>query len=556
MVRTLEHNPLTGVYDHAQTVLANAARSSLDRPVITVLDPEGEVRDILEGEDSGSAELLLNDAGDATIVLPVDHHLAGWSVFDLDVEQVFSVIVDYPDATGLVPADETRWSGIVDNVKVSVSDDGDIQVTWELVHDWIFIKSLVCWSNPIAPAALQWPKSMILAGPSAWVIKNYLLANFRRLFDGLWTLPDNLFDPDQWASRFLIRSNIDKWPVIVLPGADLLHDTTPWCCLASRFALASDLIGPTLEDAQLKLKVWRWMPGDPQPAPDHMHLYRPTVLVDVIEQSGAVNVTGTILDGLLKWGKKVTNDGLDDIWSILDPSSPGDDLVDRVTEDIPIWHSPIPATNTGAPAERLDLMPGSEINFTRPTAWALAQGGKSPDWMNSAAKLAANAALGWLGALIGNPGLGIGVFESQITDVALAFSSQTSPRRRAKMGRFGRPEHWVTSGSNGFSLSALQARRTGMLETAASAAHSVPIVDGQPYRYGRDFTLGSRGAFQFGTRYWINRIHAVKHSWSRTTDVEVDISLGADPARELPEARLLRSFESVGKILQALEVEA
>ncbi|WP_312715453.1 Gp37-like protein [Corynebacterium flavescens] len=549
-------NPLTGVYDHTRTVRAAAQRDSLTRPVITVFDPAGEVRGIVDGEDSASFELLLNDAGDGTVVLPVDHHLAAWSVFDVEVEEVFSVVVDYPDSTGLIPSGETRWSGIVDNVKVSVDEDGAVVVTWELVHDWIFIKSLVCWSNPVAPAALQWPKSMILAGPAAWVIKNYLIANFRRLFDGLWTLPDNLFDPDQWASRFLIKSNIDRWPVVVLPGADLLHDTTPWCCLSSRFASAADLIRDTLADGQLRLKVWRWVPGDPQPAPNHMHLFKPTVLVDVVEQSGAVNVTGTMADGLLKRAKEITNGGLDDVWSILDPGHPDDSLVDRVTEDIPIWHSPIPAVGQANAASRLELLDGSEINFTRPTAWAMAQGGKSPDWMNSAAKLAANAALGYLGTLIGNSGLGIGVFESQITDVALAFSSQQSSRRRQKMGRFGRPEHWVTSGSNGFSLSTLQALRTGMLETAASVSHSVPIVDGAPYRYGRDFVLGSRGAFQFGKQYWITRIHAVKHSWSRSSDVEIDISLGDDPARELPEARLLKSLESVGKILQALEVEA
>lgn len=547
-------NPLTGVYDHARSVIDAAEAAANELPIITVLDPQGEVRGILTGEDSASVENILNDAGDGTLTLPMDHHLAGWSVFDLGVEEVFSIVVDFPAAVGSAPPDETRWSGIVDNVKVHADEDGDVVVTWEFVHDWIFIKSLVCWSNPLAPAAAQWPKSMILPGPSAWVIKNYLISNLRRLYDGLWTIPENIFDADAWASRFLIKSNIDRWPIFVLPGPDLLHDTSPWCCLASRFALASDLIKDTLDDGQLKLKVWRWMPGDPQPAPNHVQFTKPTVLIDIVEQSGAVNVTGTLADGLIKRVKHVTENGLTDIWKLLDPSQAVDNAVDDITDPIPIWHSPIPLT--GTQASRAGLIEGAEMNFTRPTAWALVQGGKSPDWVNSGAKLATNAALGYLGALIGNPGLGIGVFESQITDVVLAFASQQSPRRKAAMGRFGRPEHWVTSGSNGFSPSTLQALRTGMLETAAGVSHSVPVVDGQPYRFGRDFVLGSRGAFQFGEKYWINRIHSVKHSWDRTNDVEVEVSIGDDPSRELPEARLLKSLESAGKIIQALEVDA
>lgn len=533
---------LENVEKSALAARALAERAGWERPWVRVWDKNGNLRGELAGEIEASFEELLNDAGDGQIVLPAEHPLAQWSL-NLPVEELFSVTVEDPT---LPRPWDTRWSGISTSVELDVDDDDQQTVRWQLVHDYVQLKHVICWSNPLAPIQLQWPKSAILAGPAETTIKTFLLLNLWRIYSGGWKLPDPLFDPEAWRSRFTMMET-KKWPIFVLPAPPLARDTTPWTVLASRFSNFHDLVADTLSDGQLRLKVWRWLPGDPQPTSTAV-LTEPTVCVDIVEQSGATDVTGTLIDGLVKWTKQLGDGGIEDVWSrVLDPSLPTTGRHDDY-EELPVYRD---SEHTG-----IGAVPGAGMTVTKPTSWQVVHGGKSPDWVNSGAKLVVNAALGWLGMLIGNPSLGIGVFDDQITDVVLAFGQKRSERRWQAMGRFGPPEHWVASGSTGFSLSGLQARRIGMHDTRGHIAYHASVDDGAPYRVGRHFWLGDRVGVEIAGTIWVSRVTAARRSWSRDKDSAWEISIGEDQGIELPEARLLKKLERIGSVIQAIGVDA
>lgn len=519
-----------------------AADGSWQRPRTYVLDKDGNYRGELHGEISASVDDLLNEAGDAVIELPIEHHLAQWSL-NLPVEETFSLIVE--DESHPRPW-ETRWSGIIDRINRDVDDDGTATVAWTFIHDWTWIQSIVCWPNPFAPAAAQWPKHSLLSGPSASTIASFATANIVRLFSGAWTLPDPIWDPEAWAARWKDVTRPFDWPIFFLPQGNILLDTTQWTTLIARMTLLSDLVADTLADAQLRLKVWRWMPGDPQPAPDHVHLTLPTILVDVIEQNGRTDYTGTIIDGAINYGQYLTEDLLEDGWKrIFDPSLPTDDARNG-REALPIYRESEHAGFSG--------VPGAGMEIQKPRAWQITHGGKSPGWVNSGIKLGVNSALGNIGRLIGLPGLS-GSLDHQIEDVVLAFAVGRSERRRRATGRFAPPETFIASG-NGFSLSTLQVQRTGLHDTRARIGYTAEVVDGAPHRIYRAYGVGDRVGIEESGRVWVTRCTGIRREWSRDTDVKPSITLGDPRHAELPEARLLREMAKLGAIGRALGVDA
>ncbi|MEJ6547999.1 hypothetical protein PQI66_00385 [Corynebacterium sp. USCH3] len=513
--------------------------ASWGRQYVRVWDREGAFLDELSGEISMSVDDLYNDAGDLTVALPAEHFLAQWSL-DEDIESIWSITVE--DATHPRPW-ETRWSGTVAKVLRDVDEDGAATVTWQCTHDWRLMMSIVCWANPLTPAGLQVPKEMLLPGPSHWVIKNFLVMNLIRLYGVGWTPPENIWDPESWRDRW---GRFFDWPIFCAPAPSLLRDTSPWTVLRSRFAYFSDLIGDTLNDGQLQLKVWRWVPGDEQPYPDYVQFSKPTIVVDVVEKSGKTDYTGTIIDGAIKYVSYLTEDLAETGWeAIIDPSAPTTPKT-AGREAIPVWREDEHAG--------FDGVPGAGMEITKPTAWQVTHGGKSPGWVNTGVKLGVNSALGLLGNILMVPGLN-GAFDDYLEDVLLAFAVNKSNRRKNAMGRFAPPETFI-SGGNGFSISTLQTGRTGLYDTRGYVGYTALIEDGQPYYAYWDFQLGDRVGVEQDGRVWITRVVAIKREWSRDSDMTLTITLGDPRHAELPEARLLKELAKVGGVLRALGVDA
>lgn len=523
-----------------------AARSAaLARPRCYILDKDGAYRGELDGEITASIDDLLNAAGDAVVELPADHHLARWSL-GLPVEETFSLIVE--DANHPRPW-EDRWSGVVTHVDRPAAATGDEQtVEWTFVHDYRTVADgIVCWANPFAPAAAQWPKASIQAAPAETAIKSFLVANLVRLFAGLWTLPDPVWDPAAWAERWKDVTRPFDWPIFVVPAPNILLDTTQWTVLVATFTNFGDLIADTLADAQLRLKVWRWLPGDPQPAPDHATLTRPTICVDVVEQRGRTDYTGTLVDGAIKYVDFLTEDMRETGWQpILDPGLPTTGKTAGRDETLPVYRE----------GQHTDLagVPGGGMTVVKPECWQITHGGKSPGWVNSGIKLGVNSALGNIGRLIGLPGLS-GAFDDQIEDVILAYAVGRSERRRRAAGRFIPPERFIANG-NGFSLSTLQVQRAGLYDTRGRVGYTASVENGVPYTVYRDYGVGDRVGVEENGRVWVTRCFGVRREWDRDSDVKTAITLGDSEHAMLPEARLLAALNKLGAIARALGVES
>ncbi|QEM41568.1 minor tail protein [Gordonia phage Forza] len=519
------------------------ARRRRERPLIRVFDKDWEPRAILMGEIEASFETRMFDTGTGNIKLMGNHKLRSWLVEELEEEEDVHIVVDVPGI---------RWSGKVSTITDAQTDNGLEYINIDILDEREHLKKIICYSNPLFPAEFQYPKMFLWAGPSVFGIKTMLFLNLmRRFVPFFWTLPENIFDPASWLANL----NPNNWPIVVKPGG-FFTDTSMWTVLTTRFGNFHDVVTPTLKDAGLIITTERWLPGDPQPYPSHFTLTKPTLVLDVVDKSGVRGPTGTVLDGLLKLGRTILEDGIQEEISIQPNGEPPAGYSQPNTfftsKDWPwvCWRN---GMRTG-----LSGVSSWEMTIHKALAGAIVTGGKSPEWVNAGIKLLLNLGLGYLGALIGNPALGLGIFEDQVEDVILAFHRIPHPMRQAAMGRGQYGEAWENAGGTGFSVSALQAIRTGMWKTRAYTSFKVSVINGAPYWVGKHFTLGDRVACEIGRtgRLYVDQVNALSLSWSRDQDPRWEISIGNDEAEEPRGAILGRLLEQTRSFVQALGVDA
>jgi hypothetical protein len=530
-------------------VRAELRQTSIDRiaamrsrPSVTIWDKNWENPMPLVGEVECSFEDIMNDAGEAVVKILGANKLNDWLIDELELYEDVHVTIDMAGK---------RWSGKALDIIEEGTSDGKEYVSVKFLHEYQHVKTIVCYCNPLFPAELQYPKLWAYAGPSVFGVKALMFLNLLRRFAPLWALPENIFDPTTWIENL----NPNNWPIVVMPGS-LLTDTSMWSVLTTRFGNLHDVVAPTLADAGLQITATRWLPGDPQPAPAHMTLTKPTLLLDVIDKSGYVGPTGTLIDGLLHLVKNVAEDLINEVSSVVArPAVPQNGIPGFMgTVGVPwvVWRN---AHRTGVTG----ISSWSRATH-KATAGAIVTGGHSPDWVNTGLKLLVNGVLGYIGAMFGNPGLTLGIFDSQIEDVVLAFHRVANPIRQAAMGYRGPAygEHFESTGGTGFSLSALQAIRAGFWRTRAYLTYKFTVVNGAPYWVGRHFDTGDRVAAEIGRKgnLYTDHVHALKGSWSRSQDLTWDISIGDDKADEQPGALLARQIEQARGIAQAIGVSS
>lgn len=512
------------------------------RPTVWLYDKEWQNPRLLVGEIEMSFEDLLNDSGEGLTKLYGNNAVADWLLDELELEEDVHIVVQMAGK---------RWSGKAVEITDEGTEDGREYLTISWIHEFEHVKHIVCYCNPLLLAELQWPKLYAYAGPSATGVRTLAFLNLMRRFAPLWALPENLFDPASWLANL----NPDNWPIVVMPG-NVLEDTSMWCVLSTRFGMLYDVVKPTLQDCGLKLVVTRWLPGDAQPAPDHFILTKPTLLIDVKDISGFVGITGTAIDGALRFVASVAEDLINEtVEQVTIPTPPeyGQPGFRGTITSSPwvLWRNAHRTGKTGISSWRRTTRKAS--------AGAIVTGGHSPDWVNTGLKLLINAALGYIGLIFGNPGLVLGVFDSQVEDVVLAFHRVANPVRQNAMGirgpSFG--EHFESTGGTGFSLSALQAIRAGFWRTRAFRSYRFSVINGAPYWVGEHFDTGDRVSAEVGR---INpKIHtdhctAIKYSHSRTQDPKFTVSIGQDNDEQMPGAMLARQIEQVRGIAQAIGV--
>jgi len=510
------------------------------RALMRLWDCNWNLLGVLTGEIDASFEEKLNDTGQGAVTVLGDNPWVDYLLYTVAQEQDIHITVDCPP--------KRRWSGKASTITFRQDDKGLVYLVLNFMHDYEHVKKITCYANPLLPPELQFPKEYMWAGPSAFGIKAMIFLNLMRRFLPLWALPENIFDPSSWLANL----NPSNWPIICNPG-DFFGDESAWTVMATRFGNCHDVIQPVMKSAGLQLTVTRWLPGDPQPNIGFFYLTQPTLVLDVINQSGYSGPTGTVIDGLLV----TITSFLDDFVSAVETTegvTPPPQYLEPTffgtiyTMPWVVWRN---AMKTG-----LSGIQTWEMDIHKALASSVVAGGHSPDWVNQGVQFLLNAVLGYLGDLVGNSGLGLGIFNETFDDVVLAFNRTENLTRAATMGSNRYGEAWADGGDQGYSLSMLQAIITGMWNTRGYTSFKISVINGAPYWVGRDFDLGDRIGFEIGNSgvIYVDNCYSLKLSWSRTQDPKWDITIGNGQPKEPPFAQLGAMVSAVRGIVQTLGV--
>lgn len=525
-VLTLDHARET-VRERRRVERANLQK----RPDVRIYDKSWQLVAVLQGELLVDAEEIANDTGECQVALPAYHRLVPWLMTHENRPADVHIIIETP---------YKRWAGKARTIDRVVAGGQMVAVNLVFLHDYNRAKSLHCYAVPGMPAELQPIKADPWVGPAVTGVNSYGLKNMWRLQMGIDSFPDDILAGmgmfDDWLP--------EDWWTTMVPN-NPLQDSSRWSVMSSRFANFHDLITPTLADGSLHLSVQRWMPGDP-PIPGLKLRGDHSVRVfKTLDKSGWKGFTGTPVDGLLNVIGTTAEDFINEIRTELSRDVPSEYKLPGIfgtRKDAPF---------VTIPEGRYTPLSSSTTTIHKHLAYAMLTGGKSPQWVNSLANLAANAALGWLGATIGNPGLAIGVFSFLIEDTILAFHRMPNPMRKQIMGPDADWESWVQGPGVGFTLSTLQAMRTGFWDTRSYTSFQAEVDPAAlGWVLGKHFDLMDRIAFEIGGELYIDHLTRWGVSWSRSDPVKYRMTIGDGQAEESPAAKAARMKESILALIQ------
>ncbi|RRQ26320.1 hypothetical protein DK926_18940 [Rhodococcus sp. Eu-32] len=475
----------------------------------------------VEGFNNYSWEDICNDAGEAWFELPSEDDLSKWLLeqpVDADIFLVF----------------ETKWKREtykVYDIETDVDENGIEVVRPVALHIFDETKHIRCWPNTMSTILIQVPKVDLQAGNSIGVVKGYMFRNLWREQASFWIPGFDIWSPANWRANFRNA----EWPMVMLPLLES-EKKSEWCVLGARMDNFYDLVKPTLEDAGLQLTAKLWLPGDPQPAPNHMTLDRPTIVFDVKQRKPVSGITGTILDAIRDLLRIILPDGTTEQVTIADPNTDPS----SITGDTPyvIWRKD----------QHLGLR--SKMTIHKPLEHTITTGGKSPDAINQGAKLISNILLGMLGQLIGMPWLTLGIFDKAVEDIILAWAIFTDFNRKAAMGRYAHKSGFESGGGVAVSPSGLQTGRVGLFKARGYVSFAAAVDDASPYMLGKHVDVGQHCGFEIADKVWLSNIASAKQTGSREDPPMWTISVGDYRQQEPPGTTALRHLETFAGALQ------
>lgn len=550
---------LDELYRAGRAVRKRRKDRRLQPPLIRLWDGDWNLRGICRAEVSGDFKWLLNESGTGQLVLPAEHYLAKW-IMNSTARSTQNVHIT-------VDKDGARWGGRMKTASLQKTAAGLKTVVVQFMHDYEELKYIQVWSNPLLPAAFQFPKVFMLAGPSIWCLKLSLFLNVLRKEASLWALPDDPLDPSQWF-------NLDqsRWSMVVAPS-DFFSDTSIWTIISSRWKTWHDMATTTLDDAQLMVTCRRYLNGDPPPWPG-ANLRHGCLVFDIVDRSGYYSGTsegGSVLDGLVHTAQRFVNEMAEQEPEILpDPNAPEE----YQKKD---WLGTLPSNPWVVYRENeYTGIQTSAFTITPATVAQINCGGTSMPGVNEAISAMVQT-VGNLtstitlsiplvgGAGVSAPAMG-GALDAFLkplySDTILAWMSFKSPLRPPRMGWSHYFEHFQSGADKGYTLSSLIAIRAGLWATRGFTSHKITIADGAPYLIGEQgeghFFLGDRiGSTVDGMpagQIFVDQVTALDLTWSRGTTPSWQITVGDDKALEDPVAKSLRHVQTIMGDLQMLGV--
>lgn len=481
----------------------------------------------IEGEYSHRFKFLRNDAGDATVTLPIDHPVAQ------DVMQP----ARWPTKSLYLVFDRdgARWSGRVEAVNTHTTAAGEQYVELSAIHDYQKLKQLLVWANPFLPAEVQFPKSWVVFGPARWAVGVTLLANLHRKENASWMLPDDPLDFLQW-----FRLNMKDWGSAVKFQA-LHEDSTPPAVVESRFKYFHDCVAPILQDAQLVIDCRRYLEGDPHPL-NGQDIRHGCLVYDIVDKSDWKHGTAysylpfgdmisSTVTGFVQAKRRIEGDGMAEGFDVItvpnqpdEYKTPGWFGTEASAPWVVLEHGP----DTGVETFDYEYIPPGPIQFVT--------GGSSMAGVNELIKAAVVGLGGILGSMMGQSQLGSVVdalAEPLYSDVFAAFMAHKMVTRGQHHGWDAPYEMWVDGSEKAYSLSALSLLRKAKEETAEKHACHVKMTDGAPYFVGPaghgDFFIGDRvGVHALGmedNKLFVNAVESLEYT-STEDDEGWDIEVG------------------------------
>lgn len=451
-----------------------ARRREEAQPMLFVLDGHQRLQHILLDVVDLQVEDLENDTGQIQLTLPFDHPVAQWMHDDRGrmrrgEGELFHLDVEHNGA---------RITGRYESVTASRDSKGQRLLHVLLLTDYENLKWIDCWSNPFLPAAFQFPRVFLLAGPAIWVLKTTLFLNLLRIYSSLWQIPDDPMNPMTWLDGL----DMSTWDIVIKPTT-LLQDLaagTVFALVVSRWQKWHDVAQPIMQDAELSVVTRRHRQGDPPPWPG-ANVKVGALVVDIVDKSGhregAAN-GGTIFDGLTRTIRESVGDMIEDVETEIVgapswPSGMWDDVF-STPKGFPTVHfpadAPVPVEVMKTPSK------GTFINL----------GGQSAPGVNEAISAGVQALGDLVTSNINIGGYGIGPQGGAIdallapfyTDVVLAWMSAKLIHRIPQSGSSRYQEFHLDLPGKSYTLSSLMALRQGVRETSRKK------------RVHADFTVG------------------------------------------------------------------
>ncbi len=432
------------------------------------------------------------------------------------------------------------------------AEDGSkvIEVTW--VSSLIWWDTAILMACPALPPAVQPIHYYVALGNIRSAFLQAIFLSLVVTYSPLWRFVDD------WTSPASYRDAVDprRWPLMVSPVSPLRDATKP-VLAAFRFDMALPAMIDQLRDADCFPTAKLWRPGDPQPFPKHVTLTRPVVILDIVHEELVPGITGTALDGWIHLLVQLGDDLITEIvHPILDPSATkalpsqhplGDKLGLAPAKPWPVYRQGEYSGITGITTSRISRKKSRGTVY-----WT---GGRSPEWVNSAITLAITTALDYLGWAMAIPGLG-NLYQGEFDNTLLAFAKVENRRQARRAGRFAIRHVWCSEGSTGFGMATAVALRKGYYDTKPRLLQTVEVIDGFPYRIGRDIRKGSACCFEMpdGSIY-VDRITDVKHRLDRDEELRFALTVGDGEADPDPIAELWAQASHIRDVARKIFLE-
>lgn len=432
-----------------------------------------------------------------------------------------------------------KWTGRVDRCR-KVRKGKKKTIIAELVSDYVWFESIMAWSAPFAPLAIQLPKKDVMWMATDTMIRTYVMKNLFRLQANLWRFPVGFFnDPlkNWWSVRDWMR------PCVMLP-TNPIFDTTRWNTLLARMTPLDQLFEEVLREEQLVLTAEAWVKGrDPQPS-KLIELKESCIVFDIQDKRAVTGRTGTMLDGLFNT-----------IIDTLDPIVGS--IVSAFTEDSEMYSlSHFFGTDPQDPWVVLlddpdDDSIESETIINSPQAHTYIVGGQSPEWLNKGINMLVNAAIQGLLAAIGIGFLG-DLISGELDDIVLAFQSITNERLRSQFGLFALPEAFDTSGTTAYTFDSAQALRKLAWECRPYRSHSVTITDYRPFTVFKHFDVGDPIGWEDADEgeIHVDFVRRIVVTDNRSSRAKVRVVIGDDEEEQDP---FTKALARISRLKQAFD---